>query len=101
MGDIWVDVGVITINGNSGSALGSMDPNADPEFPFIVITPTSTQMSPINQPAGIDWDIFESAANDDNREAMLFESIIGCLDSQYEIDTRRIYTPGIDLILAV
>ena len=70
------------------------DPNGDPDFPFIVITPESTQMSPINQPAGIDWDIFESNADDDNREALLFESILGCLASQYNIDTRRIYTGG-------
>ena len=60
----------------------------------MVITPVSTQMSPLAAPQGLDWDIFQSQSGDDNREAKLFESILGCLDHQVELNTRRIYTGG-------
>ncbi|MBL92755.1 MAG: hypothetical protein CMH56_13200 [Myxococcales bacterium] len=98
--DMSAKVGVIfTWHGVGDSVanwrgLVAPDPNADPDFPFVVITPVSTQMSPVAEPAGIDWDIFLSGEGDDNREARLFETILGCLDTQFELDTRRIFTGG-------
>lgn len=73
---------------NFHDALG-LDPNADPDFPFIVVTMESTKLLP---PAGIEWQIFDVAG--DQREFALFETVLGCLNQTYTIDTTRIYSMG-------
>ncbi len=68
-----------------------LGPDADPSFPFVVITPEDTNLFP---PAGLDWAIFQGADGDANVDADLFESVLGCLNDQYSIDASRIYSVG-------
>jgi predicted esterase len=68
-----------------------LNPDADPSFPFVVITPESTGLFP---PAGLDWAIFQGATSDANADADLFEGVLGCLNEQYAIDPTRIYSVG-------
>jgi predicted esterase len=68
--------------------------NTQADFPFIVITPHDTGMQPNQDPAGLYWDMFYSSPGDENLEAALFESILGCLVLDYPIDTTRLYSYG-------
>lgn len=69
-------------------------PSSDPSFPFIVITPQDRQLLPISTPAGMAWEIMTSEPGDANGEVALFKGVLGCLDSQYTLDTRHIHTFG-------
>ena len=64
------------------------------QFPFIVITPEDTGLMPLGSPKGFSWDIFMSVEDDENLEAMLVESVLGCLRQSHNIDDRRIYSAG-------
>lgn len=68
-----------------------LGPDADPSFPFVVITPEDTNLFP---PAGLDWAIFQGADGDKNADADLFEGVLGCLNEQYSIDASRLYSVG-------
>ena len=68
--------------------------NAQPDFPFIVISPHDSGMQPQEDPAGLYWDMLYSSPGDDNREAMLFESVMGCLMLDYRINKTRLYSVG-------
>lgn len=70
------------------------DPDADPDFPLVVVTPDDTGMTPFAVPRGLDWDLFEIAEGDDNREAALFEQVLGCLGQDFDLDLQRVYTFG-------
>ncbi|MCC6213228.1 MAG: hypothetical protein IT376_00020 [Polyangiaceae bacterium] len=74
---------------NFHTALG-LDPDADPSFPFVLVTPEDTGLFP---PAGLDWDMFD-ATRADNADALLFEGILGCLAAQEDVDASRIYSIG-------
>jgi len=65
------------------------------DFPFIVISPHDTGLTAVfgGRP-GLSWDLFKSHHGDDNLEAALFESILGCLSRTHEIDSSRIYSAG-------
>jgi predicted esterase len=65
-----------------------LDPNANPERPVVVITPNDTDLIP---PFGLGWDIIDGANNVD---LALFEAVLGCLNAQYAIDPRAIYSFG-------
>lgn len=73
---------------------GTRVDNAQPDFPFIVISPHDSGMLPQEDPPGLYWDMLYSSPGDDNREAELFESIMGCLLLDYRIDTKRLYSVG-------
>jgi predicted esterase len=63
-------------------------------FPFVLVTPESTKLLPFSSPGGLEWELFASRKGDANREAALFESILGCLAAQKTIDPARIYSVG-------
>ena len=74
-------------------------PDADADFPYIMIFPQGLRLQPVNfgggsSAVGIEWDIFESEQGDDNLEAALFETVLGCLAEEYTIDAGRIYHMG-------
>ncbi len=69
-------------------------PNGDPDFPFVIITPDDTGLTPMSTPQGLDWEFQRSNHGDDNREAALFEEVLGCLSKQRAIDGERVYTMG-------
>ena len=68
-----------------------LDANGDPSFPFILVTPESTQLFP---PAGMEWEIFNGAASAANGDAALFEAVLGCLAKSSDVDATRIYSIG-------
>ncbi len=68
--------------------------NDSPDFPFIVISPHDTGMQPNQDPPGLYWDMLYSSPGDDNVDAKLFESILGCLVLDYPIETTRLYSYG-------
>jgi predicted esterase len=72
----------------------SPNPDQDPTFPFAHVTFEDTTMSPYSAPQGLVWDMFESTANDDNREAKLFEAVLGCLQQKFKIHSKGIYVVG-------
>lgn len=74
-------------------------PDGDADFPYIMIFPQGMRLQPVNfgggsSTIGIEWDIFESTQGDDNLEAALFETVLGCLAEEYTIDAGRIYHMG-------
>lgn len=71
-----------------------VDPDGYPGFPIAVVTPDSLGLTPFSTPPGVPWTNLESAPGDDNIDVALFAAILGCLDAQYDIDTRRIYALG-------
>ncbi len=70
------------------------NPDADPDFPIVVITPDDIGLTPLAAPRGLDWDLFESAPGDANVEAALFEEVVGCLDQDLDVNLGRIYQVG-------
>jgi predicted esterase len=70
------------------------NPDADPDFPLAVITPQSTKLSPLTKPAGMDWEQLYSKNDQMNREAAMFEEILGCMNKQQQVDGTRIYSVG-------
>jgi poly(3-hydroxybutyrate) depolymerase len=61
-------------------------------MPFILVTPSSTGLSPITSPPGLDWD--QIMVTIPNREAHLFDAALRCLDERYGVDRERVYTVG-------
>ncbi len=61
-------------------------------MPFILVTPESTHLGPTTQPVGLDWD--ELLVTTPNREARLFDAVMGCLDTRFGVDRDRVYTMG-------
>jgi predicted esterase len=61
-------------------------------MPFILVTPESTHLGPTTQPPGLDWD--ELMVMTPNREARLFDAVVGCLDTRFGVDRDRVYTVG-------
>ena len=61
----------------------------DPAFPFILVTPDDLNLQP---PDGLDWDML--TVNDPNREARLFDEVLGCIDERYGVDPDRVYSVG-------
>ena len=93
---IYVSHGVGDTAANFKNFVGAQ-PDADPDFPYAMIVPQGLQLQPIAMGggvAGIEWDIFESISGDDNLEAALFESVLGCIAEQYTVDASRVYTWG-------
>ncbi len=72
----------------------NFNPDGDPDFPFVVVTPHDTGLLPISSRPGMTWDILYSTNGDDNLEASLFKGVMGCLNQQITIDTERIYSVG-------
>lgn len=64
------------------------------KFPFIVITPEEMGLTPLSHRQGMGWDLFGSVSGDQNMEAMLFESVLGCLERSHNIAKGRVYTAG-------
>ncbi|MBT6179859.1 MAG: hypothetical protein HOI23_21640 [Deltaproteobacteria bacterium] len=73
-------------------------PDGDADFPYIMIFPQGMRLQPYSLDGsgtiGIEWDAFESENGDDNLEAALFETVVGCLAEEYTIDSGRIYHMG-------
>jgi predicted esterase len=84
----WHGIGDTISNWMRYADLGEAD------FPFILITPHDTGMEISGQPQGLYWDMFHAESGDDNREAQLFEAVLGCLAETEALDTRRLYTFG-------
>ncbi|MEZ4405170.1 MAG: PHB depolymerase family esterase [Polyangiales bacterium] len=61
-------------------------------FPFILVTPVSTQLGPTTSPLGLEWENLR--ATTPNREARLFDAVVRCLDERYGVDRDRLYTVG-------
>jgi len=59
------------------------------EFPFILVTPDDTNMTPTS---GMDWAI--ATVDENNKEALLFDEILACLDTQFNIDLDHIHSAG-------
>jgi predicted esterase len=68
--------------------------NTGDGFPFIVISPDDANMVVQGEPPGLDWDMFYSSPGDDNIDAAMFESIVGCLLADYNINKTQIYSLG-------
>ncbi len=66
----------------------AFDPNAFP-MPLMIVTPTSTKLLPIGANAGLDWDISSG-----EKDFPFFEAMLQCIQSQYSIETKRIYSFG-------
>jgi poly(3-hydroxybutyrate) depolymerase len=66
----------------------ALDPNINPDQPVVVITPNDTDMVP---PFGLGWDLVQGSTNLD---FALFEATLGCLNAQYTIDPKAIYSFG-------
>ena len=58
-------------------------------MPFILVTPDDTNL-PL--PNGVDWDILN--VSEPNKEARLFEDVMGCLAQQFGVDSRQIHSVG-------
>jgi len=56
------------------------NPDADPDFPFVLVYPKSLALKPYGADKGIEWTILNSQSGDNNLDAKLFEEILGCLD---------------------
>jgi poly(3-hydroxybutyrate) depolymerase len=63
------------------------DPNGA-SMPVVVVTPTDTGLF---LPQGLDWYILGSSGNSD---FPYFEGMLHCLESQFTVDTTRIYSFG-------
>lgn len=61
-------------------------------FPFIMVVPDDTNLLPTTMPIGFDWDILLVSTM--NREARLFDQVLGCLDQQFGVDRERVYSVG-------
>lgn len=61
------------------------DPNAFP-MPLMIVTPWDQKLIP---PFGLDWDIVTGAA-----DFPYFEAMVQCINSQFQIDQKRIYSFG-------
>jgi poly(3-hydroxybutyrate) depolymerase len=57
-------------------------------MPIVVVTPTDTGLF---LPDGLDWFILGTSANTD---FPYFQGMLSCLESQYDIDTTRVYSFG-------
>lgn len=53
---------------------------------YIVVVPTSHEDQPL------EWGYFQEA--DDSMDLALFDDTLSCLNAQYEIDRRRVYSTG-------
>jgi poly(3-hydroxybutyrate) depolymerase len=74
-----------------------LDPDTDPSFPMIIVTPESTHLQPVNlgnAPQGLDWDLANGGHEYENRDVVLVQSILGCLKKQNGVDVDRIYSVG-------
>ncbi len=69
-------------------------PDADPDFPFVLITPDDTGLQPFSTPQGLDWALFSGKAADENLEGAFFEEAVGCLGATSTVDPARIYAMG-------
>lgn len=72
----------------------NFNPDGDPDFPFVVVTPHDTGLLPISSRPGMSWDVLSSSTGDDNLEVALFKAVMGCLNQQITIDTERIHSVG-------
>lgn len=61
-------------------------------MPFILVTPESTGLGPTTTPVGLDWD--QLNVMPPNREARLFDAVVGCLNTRFGVDRDRVYTMG-------
>ncbi len=61
-------------------------------MPFILVTPESTHLGPTTMPVGLDWDQLNVMLP--NREARLFDAVVGCLNTRFGVDRDRVYTMG-------
>lgn len=69
----------------------NFDPDIDPSVPVIVVTPQGTGLQP---PAGLDWDISNQDDPQPNVDIAFFDTLLGCLNAQFNIDASRIYSFG-------
>ncbi len=63
----------------------SFDPNAF-AMPLVIVTPYSQKLLP---PVGLDWDIADGSL-----DFAYFEAMLGCLQQQFDVDGRRVYSMG-------
>ncbi|MFA6034988.1 MAG: hypothetical protein WC889_18970, partial [Myxococcota bacterium] len=63
-------------------------------FPFILVTPEDTGFKVLG--ITMDWEVFVVDA-DTNREALLFDKIVGCLGKKYPIDLNHIHAAGFSM----
>jgi poly(3-hydroxybutyrate) depolymerase len=72
-----------------------VDPDADPSFPFVLITPESLSLQPIGgAKAGLEWDLFQAGPGVTNLDLAFFDGILACLATQVKVDTGHIYSVG-------
>lgn len=64
----------------------------NPTMPFVLVTPASTGLGPTTNPLGLEWE--QLRARNPNREARLFDAVLGCLDRRWGVDRDRVYTVG-------
>lgn len=75
----------------------ALDPDTDPDFPMIIVTPESTHLQPVNlgnAPQGLDWDLANGGHDHENRDVVLVQSILGCLKQQNSVNVDRVYSIG-------
>lgn len=97
-GDAAVGV-VFAWHGFGGSMMdwdGAFPSDGRAGFPLAVVMPDDVGLMPYgnSSPFGLDWDIFESKAADDNLEGALFEAVLGCLKSKVKIDVAHVHSVG-------
>lgn len=68
----------------------NLNPDGNPELPVIVITPDDVDF---DLPVGLDWQLNEGAV-EDNVDLQFFEAMVGCLNTQLDVDPNRIYSLG-------
>lgn len=70
------------------------DPDADANFPYVLIYPKSLALLPYGADKGIEWDLLQSAPGDDNLDTRLFEEILGCLGTTVTVDADNVFVLG-------
>lgn len=94
-------VGVIFVfhgfgdNVDNFKAFFNPNPDADPDFPYVLVFPKSLALAPgLGGMEGLEWYILNSSAGDSNPDAMFFEEILGCLASTVTVDPGSVFAFG-------
>ncbi|MBN1771819.1 MAG: hypothetical protein JXB32_11190 [Deltaproteobacteria bacterium] len=66
----------------------------DADFPFILVTPEDTDFSLFGAMT-IDWDV--AVVTTDNREALMFDAILECLETRWGVDEDHVHAVGFSM----
>jgi poly(3-hydroxybutyrate) depolymerase len=78
---------------NMSNLLSSQVDN--PIYPFILVTPEDTDVVVLNV-VPIDWHVHQVDA-ETNIEALMFDSLLECLDERFDVDEDRVHAVGFSM----